>query len=40
MVLKTLDPGIRRDDGKEINQRFPICYYERCGPVRDTSDYC
>jgi len=21
--LKTLDPGMRRDDGKEINQRFP-----------------
>jgi len=22
-VLKTLGPGIRRDDGKGINQRFP-----------------
>ncbi len=23
MLLKSLDPGIRRDDGKVINQRLP-----------------
>ncbi len=27
MSLKSLDPGIRRDDGKVINQRFLSIYY-------------
>jgi len=31
MSLKSLDPGIRRDDRKDMNQRFPaevLEYYE------------
>jgi hypothetical protein len=29
MSLKSLDPGIRRDDGKVINQRFPSLISDR-----------
>jgi len=35
MLLKSLDPGIRRDDGKIINQRFLKVYDSWNHEIRD-----